>query len=138
MNPEGVTIRYIGNDSRRLFTIQRGDLKFWTGEDWSRILDKAQIYQTHKDAQAACSALQYAMYKGKPLRTFEVAVTVSLVADDVESISQEELTRFLAGFVRIDVDNTTPFGDGPVDGSFVQLRMHLATLEETKPTRSRF
>lgn len=78
------------------------------------------------------------MYKGKPLRTFEVAVTVTLVADDVESIGEEDLRRFLAEFVRIDVDNTTPFGDGPVESSYVQLRMRLATLKETKPPRNRF
>lgn len=80
--------------------------------------------------------MQYAAYKGKPLRSFKVAVTVTLVADDVESIGQEELIRFLAEFVRIDVENTS--GDGPVDGSFVQLRMRLASLEETKPRRDRF
>ena len=136
-DPKGITVRYIGSDQRRLFCVQRGDSTFWAGDDgWSRILDKAQIYRTHKDAQAACSALQYAVYKGKAVRTFEVAVTVTLVADNVESIGQEELTRFLTEFVRIDVENTS--GDGPVDGSFVLLRMRLASLEETKPMRDRF
>lgn len=138
-NPEGITVRYIGNDQRRLFCVQRADCKFWGGDDgWSRVLDKAIIYRTHKDAQIACSALQYAIYKGKPLRTFEVAVTVTLVADDVESIGQEELTRFLADFVRIEVDNTTASGDGPVDGSYVQLRMLLSSLVETPSPRKRF
>jgi hypothetical protein len=136
-DPKGITVRYIGNDQRRRFCVQRGDSKFWAGDDgWSRILDKAVIYRTHKDAQVACSALQYAVYKGKPVRTFDVAVTITLVADDVESIGQEELTRFLAEFVRIGVENTS--GDGPVDGSFVQLRMRLASLKETKPSRDRF
>lgn len=136
-SPEGITIRYIGNDDRRLFCLQRGDSRFWAGDHgWSRILDKAVIYRTHMDAQVACSALQYAMYKGKPVRTFEVAVTVTLVADDVQSISEEELTRFLGEVVRIDVENTC--GDGPVEGSYVQLRMLLATLTETKPARHRF
>jgi len=136
-SPKGITVRYTGSDQRRLFCVQRGDSKFWAGENgWSRILDKAQIYRTHKDAQAACSALQYAIYKGKPLRSFKVEVHVTLVAAEVESIGQEELTRFLADFVRIDVENTS--SDGPVDGSFVQLRMRLASLEETKPMRDRF
>lgn len=138
MNPLGITTRYIGNDERRLFCLQRGDFKFWTcGGGWSRILDKARIFHTHKAAQAACSALQYAMYKGKPLRTFKVEVIVTLVAEDVESVSQEELTRYLGEATNMEVNNVA-FGDGPVDGSFVQLRMLLATLEETKPTRSRF
>lgn len=136
-DPKGITVRYIGQDQKRLFCLQRGDSKYWAGEDgWTRILDKAKIYRTHKDAQVACSALHYAIYKGKPMRTFEVAVTVTLVAEDVESIGQEQLTRFLAEFVRIDVENIS--GDGPVAGSFVQLRMRLASLEETKPTRDRF
>lgn len=137
-DPKGITVRYIGsNVASRRFCIQRGDSKFWAGADgWTPILDKATIYRIHKDAQAACAALQYALYKGKPVRTFEVAVTVTLVADDVESIGQEQLTRFLAEFVRIDVENIS--GDGPVEGSFVQLRMRLASLEETRPTRDRF
>lgn len=137
-NPEGITTRYLGNDERRLFCLQRGDSKYWTGgEGWSRILDKAIIFRSHKAAQAACSALQYAMYKGKSLRTFKVEVHVTLAADDVESISQEALTRFLAEAVKIDVDNVS-FGDGPVKGSFVQLRMILGTLEETASSRKRF
>lgn len=136
-DPKGITIRYIGNDQRRLFCVQRGDSKYWAGDDgWSRILDKAQIYRTHKEAQAACFALQYAMYRGLPIRTVRVEVSVTLVAGNVESIGQEELTRFLAEFVRIDVENTS--GDGPVDGSFVQLRMRLASLEETPSPRKRF
>ncbi len=135
--PESITTRYLGNDERRLFGLQRGDFKFWTGENWSRILDKARIFHTHKAAQAACSALQYAMYKGRPLRTFKVTVTVTLVADDVERISQEELTSFLAEAVKMDVDNVS-FEDGPVDGSFVQLRMLLGTLKESASSRKRF
>ena len=93
-NPEGITVRYLGSDvGSRLFCIQRGDSKYWTGDsEWSRILDKARIFHSHKAAQAACAALQYAMYKGRPMRTFEVTVTVTLAADDVASISQEELS----------------------------------------------
>ena len=137
--PENITTRYLGNDERRPFCLQRGDSKYWTcDDDWSRILDKARIFHTHKAAQAACAALQYAVYKGKPLRTYTDAVPVALVADDVESISNEELTRFLAEVVRIDVNNTTTCGDGPAKGSFVQLRMLLGTLEETASPRKRF
>ena len=137
-NPEGITTRYLGNDERRLFCLQRGDSKYWTGGDgWSRILDEARIFHTHKAAQAACSALQYAMFKGKPLRKFNVTVTVTLVADDVESVSQEELTRYLGEATNMEVNNVV-FGDGPVDGSFAQLRLPLGPLEETVASRKRF
>ena len=136
-NPAGVTIRYMGSDDRRIFVLQRGDLKFWTGEVWDKTLDKAMIFHDHKTAQATCSALQYQRYKGKPMRTFTVEMSVTLVADDVEGVSQEELARFIAEAVRIDIENVV-FGDGPVDGSFVQLRMILVTLEETASSRKRF
>ncbi|NDC79171.1 MAG: hypothetical protein EBZ67_15065 [Chitinophagia bacterium] len=104
---------------------------------WSRVLDEARIYRTYKDARIACSALQCAMHKGKSMRTFEVTVTVSLVADDVERISKEELARFLGEATTMSVDNVA-FGDGPRDKSFVQLRMLLRTLEETQSPRERF
>lgn len=138
-NPLGITVRYLGsNVASRLFCVQRGDSKYLTVDGgWSRVLDEAKVYRTHKDAQIACSALQCAMYRGKPLRTFEVTVTVSLVADDVEQISQEELARFLGEATTISVDNVA-FGDGPRDQSFVQLRMILRTLEESASPRRQF
>ena len=137
-DPKGITIRYIGNDARRLFCVQRGDSTFWAGDHgWSRILDKAIIYRTHKAAQVACSALQYAMYRGLPIRTFRVEVTITLAASEVESISKEDLASYIKSAIRLDVSNTD-FGDGPIEGSFVQARMLMATLEETQPSRKIF
>lgn len=138
-DPKGITVRYIGsNVASQRFCLQRGDSKYLTGDGgWSRVLDEAKIFRTHKDAQIACSALQCAMYRGKPMRTFAVTVTVTLVADDVGSIRKDELARFLGEATTICVNNIT-FGDGPRDQSFVHLRMVLRTLEETASPRERF
>lgn len=138
-NPEGITVRYLGSDvASRLFCIQRGDSKYWAGDDgWSRILDKARIYHTHKAAQIACSALQCAMYRGLPIRTFRIEVCITLAADKVEAIAKEDLADYIRSALRLDVSNTD-FGDGPVEGSFVQARMRMSTLEETQPPREFF
>ena len=111
--------------------IQRGDFKYWTGEGFDKILDKAKVYYDHKTAQRACAALQYRQYKGKAVRTFKVEVNITLVADEVEGISQEALTQYLSNALRLDVENSI-FGDGPVEGSFVRGKMRLATLKETE------
>jgi hypothetical protein len=122
----------------RLFCIQRGDSKYWTGDDgWSRILDKARIFHTHRTAQTTCAALQYEQYRGLPIRTFRIEVSIILAADEVETISKEELATYIRSALRLDVSNTD-FGDGPVEGSFVQARMLMATLEETESTRKFF
>lgn len=137
-NPEGITVRYIGNDDRRLFCLQRGDSKYWTGDDgWSRILDKARIFRDHKTAQMTCAALQYEQYRGLPIRTFRIEVSIILAADEVETISKEELANYIGSALRLDVANAD-FGDGPVEGSFFQARMRMATLEETESTRKVF
>lgn len=137
-NPEGITVRYIGNDDRRLFCLQRGDSKYWTGDDgWSRILDKARIFRDHKTAQMTCAALQYQQYRGLPIRTFRVEVCITLAACEVEKISKEALADYIGSALRLDVSNSD-FGDGPVEGSFVQARMLMATLEETEATRKCF
>jgi hypothetical protein len=130
-------VRYIGADHARRHVIQRGDGKFWTGEGWSKILDKAKVFVEHKDAQTACAALQYQQYKGKPIRSFKVEVNITLVADEVEEITQEQLTEYLSKSLRLDMENSV-HGDGPVEGSFVQARMKLSSLEETEPTRKKF
>lgn len=137
-NPEGVTVRYIGNDNHRLFCIQRGDSTFWTGNDcWSRILDEARIYHTHRDAQVACSALQYQQYRGLLIRTFRIEVSITLASDAVETICKEELANYIRSALRLEFANAD-FGDGPVGGSFAQARMRISTLEETEPTRKFF
>jgi hypothetical protein len=137
-NPEGITVRYIGNDNHRLFCLQRGDSKYWTGDgDWSRILDEARIFQDHKSAQMTCAALQNQQYRGLPIRTFRVEVSITLAAEEVESIRKEALADYIASALRLDVSNSD-FGDGPAEGSFVQARMLMATLEETQPPRKFF
>jgi len=129
-------IRYFGADWNRYHCLQRGDGTYWTGDSWSRVLDCAKIFRQHRDAQQECVILYRRQYGGKPLRTFRLEVDVALVADDVQDITKEKLAEFIAQAVRIDVE--TIFGDGPVEGSFVQLRFRLKTLEEIESTRKRF
>jgi hypothetical protein len=136
-NKNAVTVRYMGADHARTFVLQRGDYAFWTGSGWDEILDNAKVFYTHQAAQKACAAIQYRQHRGKPVRTFTVEMTVTLAADDVQAVSHEALARFVAEAVRIDIENAV-YGDGPVDGSFVQARLKLKTLEETKPRRSVF
>lgn len=130
-------VRYFGADHNRYHCLQRSDGAFWTGTGWSRILDCAKVYRSHKDAQIACVALQRRQYGGKPMRTFKLEAIVALVADDVHEISQDQLAEFISKAVRLDVESSL-FGDGPVEGSYVQLRLRLATLEETDSARKRF
>ena len=100
-------------------------------------MDCAKIFRQHRDAQRECVALQRRQYGGKAMRTFRLEVAVALVADDVQDIAHEQLAEFITLAVRIKVESSQ-FGDGPVDGSFVQLRFRLKTLEETQTTRNRF
>lgn len=136
-NKFAVTVRYIGADHARRFVLQRADYKFWTGDGWDAILHNAKVFYDHGAAQNACAAIQYERFKGKPLRAFRIELAVTLVGDAVEYISQEALARYIAEAVRIDVENSL-YGDGPVEGSFVQARLLLKTLEETRPHRRVF
>ncbi len=136
-NQDAVMIRYIGADHARRFVLQRGDYQFWTGDGWSKILDCAKIFYDHRAAQRACGAIQYRQYRGKKVRTFKVEMAITLVADAVEAITEEELARYIAEALRIDIENSV-YGDGPVDGSFVQARLLLKTLEETRRYRKEF
>jgi hypothetical protein len=136
-NKNAIMVRYTGADWMRTYLVQRGDCKFWNGERWTRIRDEAKVYHDHKSAQVAATALQSAQYKGKPIRTFKCELNITLTADAVEDISLEELTRYLSAALRLDMENST-CGDGPVAGSFVQARLRLATLEETKPSSKVF
>ena len=132
-----LTIRYIGTDDARMFVVQRGDFKFWDGNGFSRILDNAKVFHDHGEAATTVTALQYQQYKGLPVRAFKMELSIVLAADNVGSISQEALSKWIAAALRLDVENSC-FGDGPVEGSFVQARMKMATLEETVPSRERF
>lgn len=136
-NDSALTIRYTGSDFARRFVIQRGDGKFWNGGGWSATIDKAVVFATHKSAQVACVALQYEQYRGKPVRTFKIEVNLTLVADDVQNISQEDLMRYIAQALRLDVENAV-YGDGPTEDSYLQARMILKTLRETKTRRKKF
>jgi hypothetical protein len=132
-----VTIRYMGNGVARTFLIERGDKKYWTGRNWTKNIDKAKMYPDHKSAQKACVAFQHEKYQGMPLRTFKVETEIKLVGDEIENLSEEALARFIAEAVRIDIENVI-YGDGPLDNSFVQARMLLATLSETESPRDTF
>jgi hypothetical protein len=136
-NVNAILVRYFGADWNRYHCLQRGDGHFWTGDGWSKILDCAKVYRQHRDAQRACVALQRQQYGGKPMRTFRLEVAVALVADDVHEINTEQLADFIGKAVRIDIESSV-FNDGPVEGSYVQLQLRLATLEETDSARKRF
>src|SRR5271166_1331494 len=120
-NVNAILIRYVGADWLRQHILQRGNGDFWTGDGWSKIRDCAKVFRQHKDAQRACVALQRRQYGGKPMRNFKMEAVVSLVADDVREISEEQLAEFISQAVRIDIESSL-HGDGPVKGSYVQLR----------------
>ncbi|MCE9561225.1 MAG: hypothetical protein K8U57_04145 [Planctomycetes bacterium] len=136
-NPNAVMVRYIGADHARRFVLQRADYRFWTGSEWDKRLDCAKVFNDHRSAQKACAAIQYQQYKGKPARTFKVEMAITLVADEVETINLGVLASYLSYAMRIDMENSV-HGDGPVAGSFVQARLRLKTLEETRRYRRRF
>lgn len=133
----GMTIRFVGPDDKRMYTIQRGDLKFWTGDGFSRILDMAKVFHTQSEAATTLAALQYQQYKGLPVRAFKMELSFLLAADDVEGIGLDQIKAYIRTAIRLSVENSV-HGDGPVEGSFVQARLHMATLEETVPRRDRF
>ncbi len=137
VNGNALLIRYCGSDSNRFHILQRASGDIWTGDGWSRILDCAKIFREHRDAQRECVALQRRQYGGKPMRTFKLEMTVSLVAKNVDDITQEQLAEFISRAVRIEIESSQ-FGDGPVEWSFVEMRLKIASLEETEPNRRRF
>src|SRR4051812_31589651 len=86
MRADIVFIRYCGTSANRFHVLQRGDGLIWTGDGWSRVMDCAKIFRSHKDAQVAYAALARQRYGGKPMRTFRMEIAVALVADNVEDI----------------------------------------------------
>ena len=138
-NANVLMIRYLGmaSETERFHVIQRATGEFWTGEGWSKILDCAKLFRRHRDAQRECAAIQYRRWRGKPQRTYKIEVHVTLVADEIGAISHEEVRQFLSDAVRLDVE-TSIFGSGPGENSYLQARMILATLKETESSRKRF
>lgn len=137
MQDDIIFIRYCGTSANRFHILQRGDGLIWTGDGWSRLMDCAKIFRSHKDAQRAYASLARQRYGGKPMRTFKLEVAVALVADDVNDIRQEQLADYISRAVRVDVENSI-FDNGPIEGSYVELRLLLATLKETESARKRF
>jgi len=135
--PTAIHIRYYGPDHHRMYCLQRANGEFWTGNGWSKILDCAKIYRRQRDAGRDCSRLQNRQYRGLPWRTFKVEMRVALVAEDVEVIGTDALAEYLAEAVVVTIENSV-HGDGPVERSFVQTKILLATLEEIEPSRKRF
>ena len=129
-------IRYLGPDHARRFVIQRGDDQFWTGNEFSRVLDTAKVFRDHKKAQVAVNAILHRKYRDKPVRRFRLEMEVNLVAADAGSVSRDVLIKFLADSMRIDFE-TSVFGDGPFEDSLVTARVKLATLEEVISERDR-
>lgn len=136
-NEKALMIRYIGTNENRMYTIQRGDFKYWTGDGWSMIVDKAKVYHDHGSAATTVAALQYKQYQGKPVRAFKMEIGFLVAADDVGGIDIEKIKKYIANAIKISVDNDVN-GDGPVDGSFVQARLKINSIEETVPTRTVF
>lgn len=136
-NENGICVRYTGPDHARRFCLQRADHTFWNGDRWVEELSEAKLYKDHKTAQAACSVLQYDRYKGKPVRSFNINMVVTLVADDVENISRDDLIKYITTAMRIDLE-TSVYGDGPTDTSFVAAKLQTQTLTETAPIRPKW
>ncbi len=134
-NPDAVHLRYIDTDDTRTFVLQRADGLVWNGGGWSKAMHEAHIFFRYDHAVAAYAALMYARHRGKPMRTFKLEMTLTLVADNVEQISPEAFARYVSNAVRVQTENTE-HGDGPVPGSYVQARLKLKTLKET-PTRKK-
>ncbi|MBY0458207.1 MAG: hypothetical protein K2V38_12775 [Gemmataceae bacterium] len=95
------------------------------------------MFRDHDSAATAVAALQYQQYSGKPVRAFKLELSIVLAADDVGAISMEALAEYIKNAIKLNVDNFL-HGNGPVEGSFVQARLRLATLEETVPNRKHF
>ena len=127
-NEMTLMIRYLGANHSR-FVIQRGDDKFWTGNGWSRILDCAEVFREHKDAQAVTRAIQQQRFRGQPVRRFRVELTLTLTGNDVGHVNRDMLMKYLADAVRIDIA-TSEHGDGPVEDVYLEATMKLVTLCE--------
>jgi hypothetical protein len=136
-NTETLMIRYMGNDAARRYVIQRGDGHFWTGEGFSSILDNAKLFTDHKTAQAACVAIQYDRHRGKPVRTFKCEMVVTVVGDEVDKLAEGDVANYVADAVRIDVE-TSIFGDGPAEGTYLLANVRVNTLREVEPERKTF
>lgn len=125
-----LTIRFFGpDDRRRMYAIQRGDGAFWCGGRWSPVLDSATIFHSYNDAGVACRAIQRTRYRGKPVRRYRAEVMVELIGDDVADVTNGMLAEYLRRSVRIEVA-TTDHGDGPLAGTYSEVRLILATLRE--------
>ncbi len=127
-NEMTLMIRYLSANHSR-FVIQRGDDRLWTGDGWSKILDCAQVFRDHKDAQAVARAIQRRRFRGQPVRRFRVDVTLTLTGNDVGHVNQDMLVKYLADAVRIDIA-TSEHGDGPVEDVYLEATMKVATLRE--------
>ncbi|MGL4424332.1 MAG: hypothetical protein ACRCZF_26995 [Gemmataceae bacterium] len=125
-----LTIRYLGSNHAR-FVIEKGGA-YWTGTDWSRILDTAQVFFDHKAAQAASWAIQRRRFRGKPTRRFRVNVVVTLTGDDVSDVTEDMLVAYLKDAVRIDIA-TSEYGEGPLEDVALQATMKLDSLREVLP-----
>lgn len=127
-NAMALMIRYLSANHSR-FVIQRGDDKFWTGDGWSKLLDCAEIFREHQDAQAVARIIQQRRFRGQPVRRFKVEVTLTLTGKDVGHVNHDRMVKYLADAVRIDIA-TSEHGDGPVEDMYLEAAMKLTTLRE--------
>lgn len=122
-------IRYDGPDDDREFCIQRGDNWYWTGDGWSEDYADARLFRDHRTAQTTCNILQYEKHKAKPTRQFQIKMVVTLAATDVNKITERQLIDYLVDAMRIDME-TSVFGEGPTEDSYVQARVFIAGMKE--------
>jgi hypothetical protein len=134
-NEQALMIRFLGQDERRLFVIQRADQRYWSDGEWVSALDAAQVFKSYVKARQTCRAIQRKRYAGKPLRAFKCELTITLVGDSIEGVSLEMLRRFMTEAVRIEVD-TWAYGDGPIEGSYFLARVEMKSLQDSKVVKA--
>lgn len=58
-------------------------------------------------------------------------MVVTLAATDVHSITKKQLIDYVVDAMRIDME-TSVFGEGPTDDSYVQARVFIAGMKEMR------
>lgn len=129
-------VRFVGTDDDRKFLLQRGDNWFWTGDGFSPYRDDAQEFADKREADLARHALKYDEYRGKPMRTFKLTVSLTVIGDAVKGLTVQELAAFLVKAMHVNID-TGSHGDGP-GTTYVLPRFHAKTLTETPAPRPRY
>jgi hypothetical protein len=124
-----LAISISGSPAWNRYLIVRNDGRFWNGKRWTRLRRRARLYARGQDVALAFRKLEERLYEDKPLRKFEVTMSVRVRADqdfDIKAIS-----AYLHGAVSIMIDHDK--GTGPVPDSLVQLDVTWAEMREVPP-----